>query len=149
MATNRLTQVNTEAVVSNNANVQLTQVSTEIVCSVSYGLVKIFSGNFQDCQGNPIANGYLNVRLISDSHETFTGNGEIYSGRKLAFPLDMTGNVPLTPAYYLWSNATLSPSGSFYEFQLYDATGIQLWISPLTGVIPDQSSYNLAGLLRS
>jgi hypothetical protein len=149
MATNRLTQVNTEAVVSNNSNVQLTQVSTEIVCSVSYGLVQIFGGNFQDCQANPIANGYLTVRLISDSEETIISNGQVYSGKRVEFPLDMTGNVPSAPAYYLWSNATLSPSGSFYEFQLYDSTGILLWISPLTGVIPDQSSYNLAGLLRS
>lgn len=110
-------------------------------------ITQVYGGNFQDCQANPVTNGYLTVRLVSDSEQTTTGNGEVYSGVRKILHLDMTGNVAGTE--YLWSNLLLNPVGSYYVFDLFDATGVRLWQAPLTGTIPNQATYNLAGLIRN
>lgn len=147
MANARLNQSPREAYVSIGVNAQLDQAVREAYVNIPPGLVLIYGGNFQDCVANPLALGFVTVKLVSDSQENFISNGQVFAGVRQVFPLDMTGNVAGTQ--YLWANQALLPNDSYYLFNVFDQNGVQVWRYPLSGQIPNVTSYNLSSLLRS
>lgn len=74
--------------------------------------------NCTDLQGNPLADGYLEVRLSTDAHSP---DGQIAAGVTIHVPLDSSG-TPVA-GYDFWPNAFLEPDDTVYIVQGYEATG--------------------------
>jgi len=87
---------------------------------------------FQDCLGNPLANGLLTGRLNIDGANSSSGSN-ISSGVILSIPLDSSGSCTFT----LWPNDQIIPAGTVYFFTAYTAKGQRAWsqqMSILTSV---------------
>ena len=87
--------------------------------------VQIIGGNFQDCAGNPLANGYLLFLLSQDG--LVNGSSQVAAGREIKVILDSTGNVATSPAQYLWPNDVITPANTFYTVSAYTAAGQLVW----------------------
>lgn len=96
------------------------------------GMAQITGGAFQDLEGAPLANGIL---LIELSHDSNLGSvpEQVVAGLKRTVTLDSSGNIPNSPATYLFINSLLTPSGSYYIVRGFksdgtSAFGPQYWI---------------------
>lgn len=98
---------------------------------------QIIGGGFQDAAGNPLANGTLIFELSQD--EQSPAPGQIGAGRKIEVNLDSTGNVPSSPAVYVWANDSLNPLNSFYRVTAYAANGQTVW-GPQNQQVPSSPS---------
>jgi hypothetical protein len=92
---------------------------------------QLTGGNFQDSEGNILANGYLKFKLSQDS--SVTGVGNIASGVEITITLDSNGNVasststPPAANQSIWSNTVLLPVNTFYRVTGFTAQGQPAW----------------------
>jgi hypothetical protein len=92
-------------------------------------LVTISGGGFQDCKGNPLALGSLQLRLEVD---IVLLSKQICAGKTITLELDSSGDVSGSPT--VWGPAT-------YQTTAYSADGQPSWSGTLT--IPNSSSFSL------
>jgi hypothetical protein len=83
------------------------------------------TGQFQDITGQPIANGYLEVKLSANAQASVGGNQ--LTLQTMRFPLDNNGNIL---NMCLWANNTISPANTFYKVQGFTSAGLQFWKTP-------------------
>lgn len=94
----------------------------------------IIQGNFQDLEGNPLANGYLTFKLTADAQ--INGVGQIGAGAITTVPLDATGNA--TGQQGIWPNDQMVPTDTKYVITAYSAAGQPVWQK--TAAIPSLPS---------
>jgi hypothetical protein len=78
---------------------------------------------FQDPGGNPLAGGYITVRLNTDGCIVGSGGTQVAAGRIVKVTLDSTGSA----TFLIWPNDQLSPAGTVYIIIAYSATGQLAW----------------------
>ncbi|SRR6266851_6179781 len=88
---------------------------------------RIIQGFFQDALGNPLAFGFLNIRLNTDAT---TGSTQVSAGIITRVPLDAVGNV--SGIVVLWPNDQLSPAKTVYVLSAYDFRNQLVWKGELT-----------------
>lgn len=95
---------------------------------MSVSKTQLTGGQFQDSEGNVLANGYLKMVLSSDES---VNDSQICSGISLNIILDGNGSAaayPTIPAdQYVWANDVMSPTNSFYTVTGYTAAGQPAW----------------------
>jgi hypothetical protein len=91
--------------------------------------LQLKGGNFQNGSGTAAAGGSLLFQLSHDEQYT-TGPSQVVAGQKFTVTLDGSGNIPISPAFKVYSNDTLLPSGSFYYVRLFDSSGGEVWAAP-------------------
>lgn len=82
-------------------------------------------GNFQDPEGNELANGYMIMVLSQDAQAN--QNTQIAGGRNIRIQLDGAGNVITSPAQAVWGNDVLTPVGTYYTVFVYTEEGQLVW----------------------
>lgn len=75
--------------------------------------------NFQDCAGNPLANGTVTFRLTTDVSSAVSGGPNVCAGQLVSNTLDSTGSVAET----LWTGT--------YFVTAYTAQGLSAWSGQL------------------
>jgi hypothetical protein len=103
---------------------------------------QIIGGGFTDSSGNPLANGYLVFQLCQD--EQSPTPGQIAAGRKIQVNLDSTGNVPASPAVFMFANDSLNPANSYYTVWAYTSVGQLVWGPQQQQVLSSPSPFNLS-----
>ncbi|MGA7401143.1 MAG: hypothetical protein WBW38_14045 [Candidatus Sulfotelmatobacter sp.] len=88
---------------------------------------QIIGGNFQDFEGNVLANGYLTMQLSHDAEES-VGPGQVVAGFPRRVPLDANGNIAGT--VLLWPNDQLNPANTYYIVNAYRHDGTLAWAAP-------------------
>jgi hypothetical protein len=83
--------------------------------------------SFQDPAGNPLANGYVKLRLQQDISAAFTGGPQIAAGRTVTIQLDENG----IGVVKLWQTTNLFPTTSFFA-EAYTAKGQPCWQGNIT-----------------
>lgn len=112
--------------------------------------VQVYGGNFQLSDGQPLAsspgvpNPYGQILFTLSQAAVVLDTSQICPPT-VSFPLNAEGSVPQTPAYKLWGNDSLAPSGTFYRMIVYDGTGALVY-GPTDVVIMGPSPINLATL---
>lgn len=104
-------------------------------------VVQLSGGEFQDANGDVLANGYLLFRLSQDA--VANSSEQICSNIDIKILLDDDGNVQSDPAQYLWPNDVLSPSGTFYMVSGYTAAGQRVWGPNAQQVFSTPSPYDI------
>lgn len=102
--------------------------------------VQLAGGNFQDAEGNELANGYLVMVLSQDAQANH--NTQIVGGRKLHIFLDGAGNVITAPGQFVWGNDVLSPVGTYYTVFAYTEAGQLVW-DEVVQVTSDTSEFDV------
>ncbi len=82
-------------------------------------------GVFQDAEGNPLALGYLTVRLNTDA--VSDAGDQVSAGIVVTVPLDVNGRI--AGAAEFWPTDQLTPSGTIYIVKAYTARGQFVWES--------------------
>jgi hypothetical protein len=82
-------------------------------------------GNWQDPEGNDLADGHLLMILSQDAQ--VNQNAQVAGNRKIRIQLDGAGNVITSPAQAVWGNDVLSPPGTFYRVSAVSANGQTVW----------------------
>lgn len=90
--------------------------------------LQIELGNFVDMEGTPLSGGYLLWELSHDERYSVS-NSQIVAGLKIRITLDTNGNVPTNPPTLIYSNDTLTPTGSFYTVRAFKSDGTEAWKS--------------------
>lgn len=90
------------------------------------GNLQIQGGGFQDSGGNPLANGFLTFQLSHDAQYS-TGGVQITGGITQRVQLDGIGNVPTSPATFIYSNDVLAPGGTYYIVNAFRRDGTSAW----------------------
>jgi hypothetical protein len=90
--------------------------------------LQLKGGNFQDSEGNVLNLGYLLFELSHDENYS-VGPSQIVAGLKIRVLLDANGNIPLSPATFVYSNDVLTPANSFYTVRAFKADGTKAWSS--------------------
>lgn len=103
--------------------------------------VQLEGGAFQDAAGNPLADGYLLMRLSQDG--VVNSDEQVASGIELKIALDSSGNVVTSPAQYVWPNDVITPSGTFYTVSAYTANGELVWGQNSQMVFSTPSPFNI------
>ena len=80
------------------------------------------TATFVDPQGNPLANGYLVMRLSHDG-QSATPN-QVVSGLTQRVTLNSSGQI--SPAVAIYSNTGLLPANTFYRITVYAADGTEV-----------------------
>lgn len=79
-------------------------------------------GAFQDSGGNAIALGSISFQLSTPA--VVSGTGQVVQDVVITYNLDASGNIVLsTPTPSLWGNDQLTPTGTFYSVNIYNASG--------------------------
>lgn len=111
-------------------------------------LVQIQGGGFQNLQGEVLVNGYLVLELSHDEQDSSpTPTTQVLGGLRKTIQLDMTGNIPSSPAVKIHANSTLLPAGSFYTVMAFQQNGTQAWRSPQYWIIPNTDPYNVGNII--
>jgi hypothetical protein len=87
--------------------------------------VQLIGGNFQDSEGNVLANGYLTLTLNQDA--TIIGVGQIASHVNVKILLNSSGSIDTTTPQSVWGNDQMSPVNSYYEVKGYKENGQPAW----------------------
>ncbi len=88
---------------------------------------RITGGNFQDFEGQVLANGYLTLQLSHDAQES-VGPGQVVAGFPRRVPLDANGNIAGT--VLVWPNDQLDPANTYYIVNAYRRDGTLAWAAP-------------------
>lgn len=72
---------------------------------------------FVNPDGSPVANGYVTIRLSQDGSVNDTQIASTFT----QIALDSTGTIVGSPVF--WTNASISPSGTYYILSVYAASG--------------------------
>ena len=102
---------------------------------------QLTGGVFADSEGNVLANGYLLFELNQDGF--VNTNTQVCPGRVIKIPLDSGGNIVFSPAYSLWPNDVLIPSGSFYLVSAYTSKGELVWGPNSQSVLSSPSPFDV------
>jgi hypothetical protein len=104
-------------------------------------LVQLIGGGYSDFLGNPLANGYL-VMKIEPNLEVYTAGEEILEGG-ISFRIKLDANGDCLPAQYVFSNSVLNP-GSVYRVRAFAADGTTA-SAPQYFTVPSMSAtYNIS-----
>lgn len=79
-------------------------------------------GTFMSPTGEPLANGYLLLRLSHDGQSA--APNQVVSGPTIRVPLNSSGQI--SPAFAIYSNTNLLPANSFYIARAFDSTGTEV-----------------------
>jgi len=101
-------------------------------------LIELIGGNFQDAQGNLLANGYLTMTLSQDEE---VNDSLICSGVTITIQLDANGNA--VTGQFVWGNDQMSPSNSFYKVTGYTQAGQPAWGSNNQQVLGSGGTFDL------
>ena len=104
--------------------------------------VELSGGAFQDCAGNPLANGFLLFVLSQDG--VVNGSEQIAAGRTIKILLDANGNIVTSPKQYIWPNDVITPANTFYTVSGYEASGQLVWGPNSQQVFSSPSPYNVS-----
>lgn len=77
---------------------------------------------FTDSEGQPIANGFLSIRINEDAQVPVL-NLQLAAGRAVQLPLDNNGEITGSGTTFLYPNSELSPDDSVYIVSVYTADG--------------------------
>lgn len=102
---------------------------------------QITGGAFADSEGNVLANGYLLFELNQD--ETVNTSTLVCAGLVIKIPLNSSGNVVTSPAYKLWPNDLITPSGFFYTVTAYTSQGERVWGPNAQQVLSSPSPFDI------
>ena len=86
--------------------------------------LQLVGGAFTDALGNVLDDGYLILTLSHDESYS-AGPNQVVSGLKLKVGLDSNGNIPSSPATFVYSSDVLTPSSSYYSVIGYKEDGTQ------------------------
>lgn len=86
---------------------------------------QLIGGNFQDSEGNVLANGYLKFKLNQD--EIVTGSGQICSGIEVTIALNSSGSIDTVVPQLIWGNDQMIPVNSYYRVKGYSSRGQLAW----------------------
>lgn len=92
---------------------------------MSVSKVQLTGGNFQDGEGNVLADGYLLLQLSQDA--LVTGVAQIGSGVAVKIKLNSSGSIDTTVAQSVWGNDQLSPPNTFYTVTGYTSKSQLAW----------------------
>lgn len=106
---------------------------------------QIEGGNWQDPEGNPLANGFLLFQLSQDA--IVNTNVRICAGYTIRVPLNSSGSVSSSPAYSLWPNTVMTPDTTFYTLSAYSATGQLVWGPNSVSIPATPSPFDLGTLI--
>ena len=101
---------------------------------------------FTDSEGNPIANGYLIIRINTDAQVPVLLL-QLVAGRTVQIPLDNNGNITGSGTTFLYPNSELSPDDTVYIVSVYTANG-QL-VSDDTIVVTSGGEFGFASAFGS
>jgi hypothetical protein len=90
---------------------------------------------FTDSEGQPLANGYLDIRLSKDAQVPVL-NFQLTAGITTRIDLDANGTVTGTGTVLLYPNLSLLPADTFYRLQVFSAEGQLVsddWITVTSG----------------
>ena len=138
---------NLTATGSGKGNTRLNQAALLLLTPVNLNALKIqlIGGPFQDALGNPLANGYLIMRLQHDAAAPF--NAQIVGNMAVKIPLDANGYVQGTftgAQIFIWPNDVLVPAGGTYLIWAYDANNRLAWDNPqVQQVLSTPNPYNV------
>jgi hypothetical protein len=124
-----------------------TQADQDLVFAVVHrivDLVQLVGGGYQDFLGHPLAFGYLMMK-ISNPVEIYTAGTEVIEGSDLNFKitLDANGNVSSSPAQYVFSTSSLTPTCE-YIVTAYAADGTTASAPQIVTVPNTNVSYNIS-----
>lgn len=102
---------------------------------------QITGGHFQGADGQPIANGRIEIRLSTDA---MSPQGQLSAGISVTVPLDSDGNVSGFAA--LWATDLLDAGGNaiFYAVSAYSSGGQRVW-GPWQETLPNVVIYDIGG----
>lgn len=112
-------------------------------------------GAFQDSGGNAIALGTISFQLSTPA--VVSGTGQVVQDVPITYGLDSSGNIVLAaPTPNLWGNDQLTPTGTFYTINIFNASGALVrgpenWVlqgtSPisLTAITPSTPAVSYSG----
>lgn len=87
----------------------------------------IQGGGFQDCLGNPVANGRLIMILSQPALDSLSNSIQVCSGEELVYALDASGDIITTDNPLIWANVNLTPSTTYYMARVYTKGGQLAW----------------------
>ena len=111
-------------------------------------LVKLINGNFQDFEGNIVANGSLKLE-ISQDEQLSSSTGQLCGGRTVSIPLDASGNIlgsstsPSGPAQYVYPTDAMVPINASYTGWVYTAQGQLVWGPNYGLLVPSGATFNV------
>lgn len=105
--------------------------------SVPISLVQLTGGSYQDMFGNPIALGYLKMKLTNPM-EVYTVGDEIIEGNDISFTIKLDANGNCVSGQFVYSTSVLTPTTT-YTVQAYAADGARAG-APQTVTVPNTSS---------
>lgn len=77
---------------------------------------------FTDSEGNPIANGFLSIRINEDAQVPVLLL-QLVAGRAVQISLDEDGNITGSGVTFLYPNSELSPDDTVYLVSAFTADG--------------------------
>lgn len=102
---------------------------------------QLIGGNFQDLLGNILSNGYILMQLSQDA--VTTDGTQVSAGKVVSIPLDVSGDIVVSPVQSVWPNDVLLPSGTFYIISVYSSAGELVWGPNWQQVPSTPSPYNV------
>lgn len=102
---------------------------------------QLTGGHFQDASGQPLANGYLIIRLSTDA---MSPQGQLSAGISATVPLGSDGNVSGFAA--LWATDLLDAGSNaiFYAVTVYSSGGQKVW-GTYQESLPNVPVYDIGG----
>jgi hypothetical protein len=104
--------------------------------------IQLTGGNFQDVQGNALANGYLLMELSQDASVASPAS-QIAAGYIVKITLNSSGSVDTTTPQYVWPNDVLSPTNTFYNVTGYSSKGELVWGPNPEQVLSSPNPYDI------
>jgi hypothetical protein len=109
--------------------------------------VQLVGGNFQDAEGNVVANGKLRLELVQDE-QLSSSTGQICGGIDLSLSLDNYGCVNGTSGdggspQYVWPTDVMAPSGASYTAWVYTANGQLAWGPNYNLLVPSGGPFDV------
>lgn len=87
--------------------------------------VELTGGNFQDSEGNLLANGTLVMRLSQDAN--IPGTAQVCAGIDITIKLNSSGSVDTSTPQLVWANDQMSPVNTFYRVTGFKSNGQPAW----------------------
>lgn len=117
---------------------------TSLIIEIHAGnfLVQLTGGGYSDFLGNPLANGYLKMRLNTPS-EVYSTGSEIIEGSEISFTIQLDSNGNVVTGQYVFANSSLTPNTSQYIVQAFAADGTTA-SAPQTVTVPADLVYSIS-----